>query len=139
MASEFDRRVLLSALALPALAATVSAAALPGSEDLSGEIHVGPAPNSDLDWDSREVVEIRNLLAPLTVQEPSCPPDEVEDLLRARYPGKVTSSEVFDADYRWIIFMGEPKHICFYQTNFTVDFGRSKVVLVQVMQKKFKD
>jgi hypothetical protein len=138
MASEFDRRALLSALAVPALAATVSAAALPGSDDLSGEIHVGPAPNSDLDWDSREVVEIRNLLAPLSNGVPASA-DEVESLLRARYPGKVTSSEIFDADWRWIIFMGEWKHICFSQTNFTVNFGRSKTALVQVIEKKLRD
>ena len=133
MASEFDRRVFLSALA-----ASASATALPGSDDLSGEIHVGPAPDSDLEWDSREVVEVRNLLTPLTVQEPECPPEKVEDLLRARYPGKVEASEVFDADYRWILFLGELRHICFHQTNFTVDFGQRRVVLVQVMQKKLK-
>jgi len=133
MASEFDRRMLLSALA-----ATASATALSGPDDLSGEIHVGPAPDSELDWDSREVVEIKNLLAPLTLAEPTCPPDEVEDLLRARHPGKVAKSEVFSADYRWILVMGEPKHVCFHLTDFTVDLGRDKVVLVQVMQKKLK-
>ena len=138
MASEFNRRALLSALAVPALTATASAAAIPGSDDLSGEIHVGPALDSDLDWDSREVVEIRNLLAPLSIGEPASA-DEVESLLRARYPGKVTSSEIFNADWRWIIFMGEWKHVCFSQTNFTVDFGRSKNVLVQVVEKKLRD
>lgn len=133
MASEFDRRVFMSALA-----ASASATALRGSDDLSGEIHVGPAPDSELDWDSPEVLEIRNLLAPLTAQEPECPPDEVENLLRARYPGRVGVSEVFESDYRWMLFMGELRHICFHQTNFTVDFGPRRVVLVQVMQKKLK-
>ena len=113
-----------------ALAQVASSAPAPGGSKVT-TVSVHPGPDSVLEFDDRRVLEVRDSLTATLLQNPSCLAGKIGDVLESKYPGAVTETE-FPIDYveRWV--NGHWTHVCILLTQFEVDFGAERTVLVEV-------
>ncbi len=134
---EVDRRSIgRGMLALGAVSVLARAgAAAPAAGTRTVSVSIAPAPGSELEADDEEVTSVRGSLTSLLRQDPSCSAGEVGDRLEDSF---AVVEEHFEAQYVWYYIGGQWVHRWELLTEFLVDFGSGRTVLVSVEESEPK-
>jgi hypothetical protein len=129
---DLDRRSIgRGMLALGAAAALARAGrAAPAAGTKTVTVRVEPAPGSALEVDDAQVLAVRNSLSALLQLEPASGAGKVENSLRDSFEAVEEIESA--AAYLWYYINGHWVHHIELLTEFVVDFGAGRTVLVRV-------
>jgi hypothetical protein len=122
------------ALGVAAVLAPAARAAPAGTKTVV--VSVGPGPGSELEADDAEVTAVRSSLTALLRQDPSCSAGKVGDVLEDSFAS--VEEHRSDVQYIWYYINGQWVHRWELLTEFEVDFGSGRTVLVSVEESEPK-
>jgi hypothetical protein len=125
----------LAALGVAAAIGSKASAAVAGAKSMM--VSVSPASGSTLEADDPQTIQVRDSLTSLLLQNPTCGAGKIGDRLETEFQGAVDETR-YAIQYIWRLINGHWVHEWSLRTDYVVDFGANRTVLVTVVESEPK-